>query len=410
MNTQKQLTIGLAAALLGSGAALADADFVITGATAFRSAANQAIIDALDSDQSHVEVAYIDSEGFGSSDRTLIKVAAADAEDPSLDLDDDGFVIVKTSWSGSTGGIAAVASATPVQVLDDSTPTSLFSAGGTEATSPEYTTQVARFTFSDVTQASSTTTDPTLESEPGGVGVIPFAFVATEGAHDAGITSMTPQAFRALYGGDGTLPLSFFSGDPADEDITVYGIGRNNSSGTRATMLAETGFGVFNSVTQYDFWINPDSDELEIDFTNEGRPDDVSTGGLFVGTTGYSSSSYVRALLQGTAPDLDEDGDPDFYVIGYIDQKDVAAAELGGAEALAYAGESFSVDAVREGKYTLWNYEQFLWPAGLTTAEEAFKTDIVNGIDATLDETKFVKRSTMEVLRTGDGATVFPID
>jgi len=78
-------------------------------------------------------------------------------------------------------------------------------------------------------------------------------------------------------------------------------------------------------------------------------------------------------------------------------------------EALDYAGVPFSVDAVREGHYTLWNYEQFLWPAGLTTAEQTFRDDIVNGIDATLDETKFVKRSTMQVIRSGDGATVTPL-
>jgi len=408
MNTQKKLTVGLAAALLGSGVALADADFVITGATAFRSAANEAIITALDADQSHVEVAYIGNQGFGSSDRTLIKIANANADDASLDVNGDGFVTVKTSWSGSTGGIESVASATPVQVLVDGTATSLFTSGGTEATTPSYTTQVARFTFSDVTQASSTTPSPTLEFEAGGVGVIPFAFVATEGSSAAGITSMTPQAFRALYGGNGTLPLSYFSGDPADDGITVYGIGRNNSSGTRATMLAETGFGVFNSVTQWDFWISTVSGELEVDASNQGRPQDVSTFGVFSGTTGYSSSSYVRTLLGGTVPETTP-GTKDFHVIGYIDQKDVAAAVSTGAEALDYAGYSFSVDAVREGKYTLWNYEQFLWPAGLTAAEQTFRDDIVNGIDASLDETKFVKRSTMQVERTGDGATVRPL-
>jgi len=284
MNTQKKLAASLMVAALGSGVALADADFVITGATAFRSAANTAILDALDSDQSHVEVAFIDNDGFDDSDRTIIKIATAQADDPSLDLDSDGFVMVKTSWSGSTGGIASVASATPVQVLDDSTATTLFTSVGTNGVaSPVFTTQLARFTFSDVTQASSTTPSPTLEFESGGVGVIPFAFVATEGSNAAGITSITPQAFRALYGGNGTLPLSFFSGDPADDGTTVYGIGRNNSSGTRATMLAETGFGVFNSVTQYDFWVDdstadgdPATGELEVDTFNVGRPQDLT--------------------------------------------------------------------------------------------------------------------------------------
>jgi len=47
MNTQKKLAASLMVAALGSGVALADADFVITGTPAFRSAANTAIIDAL---------------------------------------------------------------------------------------------------------------------------------------------------------------------------------------------------------------------------------------------------------------------------------------------------------------------------------------------------------------------------
>ena len=161
-NTTKLIATGFAAFTL-AGAAYSQTTVVnITGATAFRAAANTSII-ALLGGAGTTEYTFDTTTGAsaGATNRAIYRGSVAGIP---------GTVIVRASWSGSTAGIAAVAAGTPVQVLK--TTTAMSTAGtGFAAVAGDFETSPASFAFSDVAQAASTTLSPTLNGTA--VGVVP---------------------------------------------------------------------------------------------------------------------------------------------------------------------------------------------------------------------------------------------
>ena len=320
-----------------------------------------------------------------------------------------GAVVVRASWSGSTQGIADVATGTPVQVLEDNEALLPTTTAGANVAGPfETANQVAQFAFSDVSQASSTTLAPSLTGQE--VGVVPFAFVANSGA-PAGMTNVTDQIIATIYAG-GTIPVRAFTGVPTDTS-PVYASGRNDGSGSRALVLAETRYGVFSGVQQF------------IGVTNQ------STGAMtslsFVANGGFTSNSGIRDLVYGTGASVSLDGAPaaPAIVLSYLTISDWIAATVTGksfdpdgtgplpaafqrAKPLTYNGVAYSEEAVKQGAYTLWGY-QWLYQAPVITATELqfynlFSAAIPNNLG-----TAAIPIANMTASRAGgDGGPVAP--
>ena len=268
MKTNK-LILGASLVLALSSVANGQTVINITGATAFRAAANNSIISLLGG-AGVTKYAFTGTQGIGGTNRAIFKGTVAGI----------GAVTVRASWSGSTQGIADVASATPVQVLEDDELLLPTTTAGANVTGPfEAVNQVAQFAFSDVSQASSTTLSPSLTGAE--VGVVPFAFVANSGA-PAAMTNMTDQIVASLYA-NAAVPMRLFTGNPADNS-QVYASGRNDGSGSRALVLAETRYGVFSTVQQ---------------FTGVTNATGQMTSLTYVGNGGYSSNSGIRDLVFG---------------------------------------------------------------------------------------------------------------
>ncbi len=378
MKTNKYLITTFAALSLAS-ASYAQTVINITGATAFRAAAHNSIIAVLGG-AGTTSYAFTGTQGIGGANRAIFKGTVAGI----------GPVTVRASWSGSTGGIAAVAAGTPVELLVNGTTTST---AGINETSPVYESQPASFTFSDVSQASSTTLSPVLTGTQ--VGVVPFSFL-TNASAPAGLNNMTDQVMKALYS-TASVPLRAFTG-VAGQNTPVYATGRNASSGTRAAVLAETGYGTFSSLQQFTGVRDAGTNAI--------------TSLTFVGNGGYSSNSGIRDLLLGTSTAVSvEGGAPESaYVVGYLTISDFLAATTGAgtAKPMSYNGVAYSEDAVKQGSYSLWAYQWFYQAPTITAAETTFRNTFVAAIPANLG-TAAIPIPDMTAIRSGgDGGPISP--
>lgn len=389
MKLKTSFTLGILALAMANANA-ATRVFDITGATAFRASANNAIISILGG-TGVTQYAFIGTSGIGGTNRAIFKgtMAAFPGDE----------IIVRASWSGSTQGIKDVADQNSIQFLDLSNPTSTvgINLGTGENPAPVFTTAVAQWSFSDVDKLLSERPNHPFAGGP--VGVVPFMFLAGEGA-PASLNNMSDQLHNTLWA-TGQLPIAFFTGDTGDA-TTVLATGRNNGSGTRATILAETQYGAFTSVTQFGA-------------TFEGtRTDAYPTGRLLTLTEfnngGNSSNSGVRELLTRRADDLTFNGDPiDALFVSYLTISDALAAITEGAQEMTYNGVPFSAANVKNGRYSLWGYQQFYLDNDATSAEQAFDTAFRAAIPSTLNGIDAIPLTDMSVIRSGgDGGPLTP--
>ncbi|RYD28931.1 MAG: hypothetical protein EOP87_19035 [Verrucomicrobiaceae bacterium] len=370
MNTKASLlatALGLAMFSSASGQVVID----VTGSTAGRSAVHGRIINLL----TGVTFSWNGNASVTSATRAIYKGTY-----------DGKAVTVRTFWSGSAAGVRDVANAPQLAASyfdKATTPT------GAEITSPVLAPAsaetVSEIGFSDVFQSSTAFTANPLADESS-VAVLPFLFMKNDGA-PAVLTNVTANQFRALYTALGEAPLSLFTGNIAHNSTTVYATGRNNESGTRITVQAETGTGVFAQLAQYQ---------------GTGDPATLS----FVGNGGYSSGGNVSTLLGATLP-------AGQALIGYIGVSDGITAAAGGATYLTYNGVAYSEEAVRNGQYSMWGYlHQFSRNISGATLGDGGTTQLFyNSLRAGLISTPgsgTIGIETMKVERAADGATITP--
>jgi hypothetical protein len=366
--------------------------FDITGATAFRASANNAIISILGG-AGTTQYAFTGTSGIAGTNRAIFKgtMAAFPGDE----------IIVRASWSGSTQGIKDVADQAAIQFLDvtNSMSTTGINLGQGGAPEPIYTTAVAQWSFSDVDKLLSERPNHAFDGGP--VGVVPFMFLAGEGA-PAELNNMTDQLHEALWK-TGTLPIALFTQNTSDPTF-VIATGRNNGSGTRATILAETQYGAFTNVVQYNAT------------TTGTRTDPYPTGKLVAisefGNGGNSSNSGVRELLTRSGQDLTYNGEAfDGLFVSYLTISDANSAITEGAQAMKYNGVAFSAANVKNGSYSLWGYQQFYLDSDATAAEDTFDEAFRAAIPATLNGIDAIPLTEMPVNRSGgDGGLIQPKD
>ena len=312
-------------------------------------------------------------------------------------------IIVKASWSGSTQGIKDLADQAAVQVYKSTVP---MSTAGTLTTldAANLETATPRWSFSDVDKFLSERPNASLSGGP--VGVVPFMFVAGEGA-PAGITNMTDQLHETLWS-TGSMPASMFTGN-SSHTTTVLATGRNNGSGTRATILAETGYGAFRNIVQY----------------NATTTGNATIGTLTAiaefGNSGHSSNSGVRNLLNRDRSTLTFDGESvDGVFVSYLTISDAIAATgyqqatgtISGGEGaipMTYNGVRYSENNVKNGAYSLWGYQQLYMANSPTLSENTFDAALRAVIPNNMG-TAGIPIPQMTVSRTGgDGGPIAPI-
>jgi hypothetical protein len=297
-------------------------------------------------------------------------------------------VIIRLNFTGSAAGVE--------QVLKNATMTVPFYAETVGVGSPTFATtsfsganivnSAAEYGFSDVFQSSTAFKSPLLANEVR-VAVIPFKFYKHENANSA-LTNVTSQLLRTIYGVSGSAPLSLVTGNPADAAKTIYGTGRNASSGTRITTFAEINTSQ-SAVSQY-------------------QPTVTSGAVTALGSTtasGFGSGSNVANVLNATF------GTGDDSIIGYLGASDWPTTPAGNAVELSFNGVTYSVANLRNGSYTFWGYLQqfnngFSGPDAAATGSfyTALRTAIEGNPGSGLESI-----GSMLVERLSDGGTILPL-
>ncbi len=387
MKLKSSLVCGTLLALTISNSFAVERIFNITGATAFRASANTAIIAVLGG-PGVTTYAFTGSQGISGTNRAIFKGTMAAFPGDNI--------IVRASWSGSTQGILDCEDNVAVQVLTTSEIDNPTTTAGNNVAGV-FTTAIAQWSFSDVDKAQSSRPNATFNGGP--VGVVPFMFLAGEGA-PAALDDMNDQLHASLWS-TGQLPIAFFTGDTNDA-TTVLATGRNNGSGTRASILSETQYGAFTNVVQFN-----------ATFTGT-RTDAYPTGKLLAASdfnnSGHSSNSGVRDLLTRRSDDLTYAGNPiDAVFVSYLTLSDAQSAIAEGALEMKYNGVPFSVENVKKGLYSLWGYQQFYRDADATADEITFDTAFRTAIPGTLVEPNAIAITGMSVVRAGtDGGPIAP--
>jgi hypothetical protein len=201
----------------------------------------------------------------------------------------------------------------------------------------------------------------------------------------------------------GFISASFFGGDP---DLSILATGRNNGSGTRATILAETGYGAFTTVVQFNATVVGNDLTAITEFGNGGN----------------SSNSGVRNLLTKNNTTLTFDGEPyNAAFCSYLTISDALAATgyvpatgawtpgAGeGAIPMTYNGVRYSEDNVKNGVYTLWGYQQLYLGSSPTAVENTFDTALRAAVPSNMGSAG-IPIPDMNVDRVGgDGGLVLP--
>ncbi len=423
MKSFVKIALGLAAFAFIQPAS-ASTTFTITGSTAFRGALYDTIVALMGGTPStstatcKITTTASGTNTTAAAGRTAINAANTVTFQGSITGVNGGAPItVFCALSGSAAGLIAISSSTVLTYAPATSATAgydhvTYAATGTTAPG------AAQFAMSDIFQNSVTSTKVTGLNETT-VAVVPFVFVANKGST---LTNITAQNARLLLN-NGVVPQSFLTGVATDTN-NVYATGRDNGSGTRVTVLAETKFGIANLVTQY-FAVTSGSTgsgsitSLRIwptDNTNFPNADTSNAG-----NGGYGSGGAIATLLGftgGSVNILDASGatttanDPNVAVVGYLGAGDAAAAVTNGGVRLKYDGNVYdgspaAIASVQNGGYSLWCYEHLSYK-GTPTGDEATLITKIKGAIAPNLGVNGIDLTTMATSRTGDGALVGP--
>ena len=369
----KSLFLAGVATVSLSSAAHAQTELRLTGSTAFRSATHTAITKIFSVEG--YRAAHTGS-ALSSASQAIFRGTIGTEE-----------VIIRTSWSGSVGGVQTVSQNLDVNFL----PVSALPASGTSANASTGTeTGKPDVAMTDNYQAATPFPSPVLVDKL--VGVVPFKWVASKGA-PAGLSNINPQLAQAVFG-NGSAALSLFTGLASDEGIKVFATGRDPDSGTRLTTFAEAGIGVNATVVQYQPTVSSGAVASQIPW-----PETVVNGITFKqGNGGYSSGGSLVTTMQAiTLFGLNG------YYVTYMGLSDANAAIGGGAKELTYNGVLYSLDNVKNGLYTFWCYEHLMYKNTLAGVKKTVADQLATQIE-TMDAP--IKLNEMRVGRQADGGLV----
>jgi hypothetical protein len=408
MKLSKYIIAGVFALTIASST-FAQTKIYITGSTAFRGVTVNGITAIL---SGTVSIAY---DGLTPG---VTSQANANAVTWTGGTIGGQAVTIKSSWSGSAGGVQTVAGAPNFNVRF--LPDGAVGSNNQDPRQPGNPAELAvpdtcmtdvfqgatpfHGTFQGVTYANLT--DNT-------VGVVTFVFAASNGFPIGSGTgtsssySMTRQLADALYP-NGLIPLSMITGLTADHNTGVIATGRDFDSGTRLTTMSETQVGVTTLLAQWKPTVSSGhitALALYPRTTINGVDTQVpGNGGESSGSTlrGYLTNVVDPAAAQNVDPTLT--GGFLMTYLGVSDYNNVSAT----AVKMKYAGNDFSQLAVEEGQYTFWGYEHLDYKSTLSGIQLTFAQNLKSHIQGETSGTlnPNVALGDMQVQRFGDGGII----
>ena len=436
-------------------------EITITGATAFRQATVRAIYNAYNSVPGGLGTSFNVAHDFtGNNLSQLIasNKAVFSGQFPGI----TGTTVIRTAFNGSTEGLNAIAGNNNPAFL---TTGALGTTGTIEGGKSGPTENLRpKFSFSDVFQSTSPVDNEVLEPVgASAVGVVTFAMVANDGA-PSNWTNVTIQQCRALWQA-GFLPLSIFTGDPADTTL-VFATGRNDGSGTRSAYLTEWLYGAANLVKQVvatangvnaSAPYNVPATEIQkltlVPLGGTGTGELATSGGASnnstlwlnnaVGNGGYSSSSALRdhmgrttanvTVYDGISTDEPIVEDAPIHLLTWLSTADSRNAAAANAKILAFNGVQVTplasstdpsnylssgfnqadFEKIATGAYSAWSYQHLYHHGSLSTVEQFWRDEMTKPdgyLEVGLQQTaNGLRLSDMAVERADDGFPIFSL-
>lgn len=288
-------------------------------------------------------------------------------------------ITIRTYWSGSVNGITPVVAGNQQTNFFATSVTGMVGGQNVSATgnlAEASADTVQQIGFADIFAGTVAQTAADADEK---VGVITFKWYANKGT--TRIDNVTPGLIRYLYS-SGEAPLSVFTGSSGDT-ATVYSMGRDSASGTRATAMADSGYGNIETVEQ----------------NNVTVVNGAITAITAAGNGGYTSGSSVASRLEGTSSSV---------VIAYLGASDFVNAP--NAVALKWNGVPYSTDGIYNGSYSFWGYLHMNSMSTLAGEGLLFKNALRASIIATPQDAGLLKVNDMNVQRDADGAPIFALD
>ncbi len=371
MNTKTALVTLSALIVIARAQAATPLDITVTGSTAIRADLFNSIIKLYQSDFKQNPTANYTKANQVTWSGT-IPVLQAIGYDP---------VTVRCGMSGSVQGVTDLANKNAISVLANSTDTDT-----------NRTTRIPDFSMSDVFQDTAGVSGG-ADLTDAKVAVIPFTWVRGAGSSSA-IANMNVQLMQKFLA-NGALPLRFWSGNPADTN-NVYLIGRDSGSGTRATIMADSFYGVTAATKIYTNYPAADTTPL-----NLGLPTPADNA--------YASGGSVAKTLA-----VNDGSGPFQNRIGYAGISDALTVDQSQSLWLSYNGVLYSTNAVQNGQYTFWGYEHLFDRTDDASAfnyVKTFQSALATQIDAEIQShtppVTSISLGVMRVGRNGDGANLF---
>jgi hypothetical protein len=357
---------------LGLASSASAANFVyITGSTAFRSVAFQAITNTFDAVP---QIATRDgSAASGNNANWMLFHGNVGGVETWVDC----------HWSGSEDGIAGVAVPGPNPtwfLKTDGSVTYSISAAKPGSAETNASPTAPDLAFADSSQAVSLTRTPALVKmgtnavPTGKIGIVPFVWAKNKNSNPSNswtrLTNMTDAGSRLALGGPNIAAL--FTGDSSDTNQFVYVVGRNNRSGTRVNTLAANRYGINVSVDQFDIGGFPASDGTTLLLAENPDPNDGYNGGGDVEKALHIDGSCQQIdpiYLAATGNTKTNIG---WIAIGYLGIGDANTLLSNGGIWMTYNGIPYSNGAVEEGQYSFWNYEYLFGRVGISGFQQTY--------------------------------------
>jgi len=355
-------------------------------------------------------------------------------------------VVIKVSFIGAAGAVAAVAGSLDAPFVQPTTPSN--TGNLPDPTTGAHAVAVPDFGFSTNFQATTFFNGEyqdheyvQLDETP--VGISALQYIASPG-FPAASTNLTTQIAQLLYS-NGSVPLSLFTGNTADEHKIVYALGRNSDAGQRLASYAEFGLGANATVQVWYPTANPAPSPLAL-ATPTGQVAAAGSTPKYGGTvenivlwpietvsgvnsgsqgnsgftTGADLSPYLTTVLGATAYKKRDSSATAGYFIGYVTPGDYTSRvghsgipEANRGVQLKYNGVDYSQANLKNGSYTPWLYNRIIKRSGELEDDSVKATffgelrdqilnyDAVAGGGILLD-------SALRVERYTDGGIVYP--
>lgn len=432
MKNTKSILMAAAAALTIASASAQEVVY-ITGATAFRSAANNTLYSLYSNN-------LLASSGSSASDSSAIALYFKDCV-----LTNGATVDLAVTWTGSEGGMQTVASGTNNKRVPFYDLAKLATNGVTNRTTGLATPDTALMTAGPLTslhkgiigcsdsfqkssrfqggkKASDGATYSTIVEEK--VGVVPYSPIASRGwTNTFPDRNITLNNFWNIFTASTGMTGEKISGNTNHATVKIFGTGRNVDSGTRVIMLACNKAGIADQVVQWRVTGSGGAATAMVKHpatTINGIATALGEGGE---TSGGTVASYMtNGINAATTVTGASKGSQTNYLVGYVSVADMTSARVAaglvplkfnGVEGRCYNNTSFTTldqgyTNIITGAYPWWGYEFVTYDNALASVNaKAFANNFVSLIKS-FDSTNSIiapniKLTDMKVSRSADG-------